>query len=164
MLHGTPADEVWLSVKRVINGEEKRYVERMDTLAMGANWTDAHMLVYADAAKVFEFTTPTTVLTGLGHLEGKEYIILTDGTVHPKKTVDDGQITLDYPAKKIVVGLQYTSLLQPMKQEVPMQDGTAQGRRFKLHGVTLRVDHSLGGEVAGMTRTSRCPGSARSCR
>ena len=28
-----------------------------------------------------------------------------------------------------------------------MQDGTAQGKRFKLHGVTVRVDHSLGGEV-----------------
>jgi hypothetical protein len=147
VLHGTPADEVWCVVKRVIGGETFRYVERMDTTAMAADWDSQQVLVYADSAKLYDFDEPETELDGLEHLEGKECVILADGCVHRPLTVTDGELTLDTAALRVIVGLPFTSEVQPMKQEVQMQDGTAQGRQFKLHAVTVRVDHSLGGEA-----------------
>ncbi len=61
---------------------------------------------------------------------------------------DDGTLTLDQAASTVVVGLPYESLLQPMKQEFQMQDGTAQGRDVKVPAVVLRLLSSMGGEVA----------------
>jgi hypothetical protein len=91
------------------------------------------------------------------HLEGKRVVILTDGAIHPPKEVKQGLVELDYIPHRVVVGLPYTSELQPMKQELPLENGTAQGRRFKLHGVTMRVDHSLGGEVSANAEDATLP-------
>lgn len=159
VLHGTPADEVWVGVKRTIDGVTKRYVERMQPQAMAGDWDTPETLVYADSAKTFTFETPTSALTGLEHLEGKTCVVLVDGTVHRRMAVQNGAIALDVPARVAIVGLPYTSEVQPMKQEVQMQDGTAQGRRFKLHGVTVRVDHSAAGEVSANPQDASLPWS-----
>jgi hypothetical protein len=124
---------------------------------MAADWREQHTLIYADSASLHEFETPQTEITGLDHLEGRECVILSDGLVHRRMEVVGGTVTLDAAAWKVVVGLPYSSELQPMKQEVELQDGTAQGRRFKLHGVTVRVDHSLGGEVSANADDATLP-------
>jgi hypothetical protein len=157
VLHGTPADEVWIGVKRTIGGVTKRYLERMQPQAMAADWSEQRTLCYADSAVLYEFETASAALTGLDHLEGKECVILADGMIHDRRTVSGGAITLDNAASKVVVGLPFTSEVQPMKQEVQLQDGTAQGRRFKLHKVTVRVDHSLGGEVSANSLDTTLP-------
>jgi hypothetical protein len=91
------------------------------------------------------------------HLDGREVTILADGGVNARQVVDEELITLEGAPRTVVVGLPYTSELQPMKQEVQLQDGTAQGRRFKLHGVTVRMDHSLGGEVSANAEDATLP-------
>jgi len=89
-----------------------------------------------------------SVITGLAHLEGRRVVILADGVAEVPKVVTGGKITLQSPASVVVVGLPYESVLQPMKQEINLDDGTAQGRRFKLNGVTVRLIDSQGGEVS----------------
>ena len=54
---------------------------------------------------------PTTTITGLDHLEGKEVTALADGSVVTGKTVSSGQITLGTEASVVHVGLPYTGKL-----------------------------------------------------
>lgn len=145
---GGDDDEVWFSVRRTINGTEKRYIERFkpdfrstfDNEAKDDWW-------YLDCAGRYE-GAPATVITGLSFLEGKSVSILADGAAQPNKTVSGGQITLDKPASKVCVGLPYVSLLQPMKLDYDMQDGPTRGRKKRINRVEVSVYKSLGGQAS----------------
>jgi hypothetical protein len=86
-------------------------------------------------------------LSGLDHLEGSAIQILTDGAVHPPRTVTGGAVTLDYPATVIQAGLGYTASLLPVRFEAGAADGTAQGKKKRISKVTLRLHRSLGCKV-----------------
>lgn len=88
-----------------------------------------------------------TGVTGLDHLEGKAVQILTDGAVHPSRTVVAGAVTLDYPASLVHVGLRYVSALLPVKFEGGASEGTAQGKKKRISKVTLRLHRTLGCKV-----------------
>jgi len=60
----------------------------------------------------------SSIVAGLDHLEGMEVDIVTDGAVHPRQTVVDGAITLDYLAGLIHIGLPYESYGQLNRVEV----------------------------------------------
>lgn len=104
-------------------------------------------MVYSDAAIIIEQSASTTV-SGLDHLEGETVVILADGAVQASKTVASGAITLDVAASTVVVGLPYTSKLQPSKVEIDMQDGTAQGRKHTVPRATLNLWKTYGIEYA----------------
>lgn len=63
---------------------------------------------------VSEWSLMATTLSGLDHLEGETVSILTDGNVHPEETVSGGEITLDYAAAVVHVGLGYNSDLETL--------------------------------------------------
>jgi len=86
-------------------------------------------------------------LSGLTHLEGQTVSILADGATHPTKTVSSGAIGLDRPAKKVKVGLSYTSLLQTMRIDAGSQNGTSQGKTKRIYEITLRLFETVGVEV-----------------
>lgn len=107
-------DEVWISVRRVIDGVPRRMVERFQpdqyrALRDGEN----KRLIYVDCAKMVQLPEPGTEVTGLDHLEGMDVSILADGAPEGTATVLGGKITLDYEASVIVVGLPYVPELQP---------------------------------------------------
>jgi hypothetical protein len=86
-------------------------------------------------------TEPAQVIGGLWHLVGQSVTGLADGEViTPRVVADDGTITLDTPATKIVVGLGFTAQLQSMYVDVG--EPTVQGQRKKVGAVTARVDAS----------------------
>lgn len=123
-------DEVWVIVKRTVNGATVRYVEFMEKALEGplredydteAAWETAVLAAqedafYVDSGLTYD-STATTTITGLDHLEGETVAILADGAVHPPKTVSSGSITLDYEASTVQVGLnagwKFTSLKFP---------------------------------------------------
>ena len=86
-------------------------------------------------------------LSGLTHLEGQTVSILADGATHPTKTVSSGAINLDRAAKKVKVGLAYTSLLQTMRIDAGSQNGTSQGKTKRIYEITLRLFETVGVEV-----------------
>lgn len=144
---GTGSDEVWLLVNRTINGSTVRYIERFkpdhrDTLEDQdkSNWW------YLDCAK--QFTPGSASVTGISHLEGKTVGILCDGASHPQRTVASGAITLQSSADKVLVGLPFDSVLQPMKLNADLQDGTSQGRRARVPRLVARFYKSLGGKYS----------------
>lgn len=136
------ADEVWAVVKRTVQGQVHFYVERMEdeftgTKADEGRFLDSHIVV-----------SPTTVvITGLEHLEGFEVDILADGTVHPSRTVESGQITLNDVYSKVVIGLQYISELRPYLPQLSLQDGTNHGRMQRITKVDIDFYKTLGGYI-----------------
>ncbi len=85
---------------------------------------------FTDSAVQKTFTTPTTVITGLDHLNDKTVHVrgeVIDGQgffVFPADTVLGGQITLDTAVVGVEVGLPFTPIIQPM----PVQVGTRMGQ------------------------------------
>lgn len=144
VIYGAEADEVWLSVKR----GARRNIERMSPQAMARRFTPRETLVYLDAAVTREHSSPVATISGLEHLEGQEVAILGDAAEQPRRRVIGGGITLATPAAVVVIGLPYTSALQPMRFDLPMDGGTAQHRNWRVSRVGLDLLDSLGGEVA----------------
>ena len=137
-------DELWVIVKRTINGATKRYVECFsafdfdETTSTDFKFLDSH-LSYSGSS--------TTTLSGLGHLEGQSVSILADGSVHANKTVSSGAITLDRAVTKACVGLSYDSVLQTMRIEGGAAEGTSQGKTKRISKVVLRLFETVGVKV-----------------
>jgi hypothetical protein len=144
VIYGSISDELWLSVNRF----GTRRIERLDSAAMNRSFTEPESLIYLDSAKVFTSITDTDTVTGLGHLEGQVVSVLADGAEQPAKRVLGGEIKLDTPAKKVITGLPFTSEIQPMKIQLPLQDGVSEHKPFRLARVGLSLHSSLGGEIA----------------
>lgn len=85
-----------------------------------------------------------TTVSGLAHLNGEEVTIVTDGMVHPKKTVSGGSITLNYRAATVHVGFGFTSDGKQLRPEAGSTDGTALGKTRRTHRVGFYLYRSLG--------------------
>lgn len=146
---GSGSDEVWISVRRTVNGAETRYIERFKPDYRTAyEAADKDNWWYLDSAKQFTFDNPTTEITGLGHLEGCTVGALGDGAVEPNKVVTGGAITLQNAASTVLVGMPYTSNLQPMFFEMQTQQGSTVGSKKRIPTAYIYTRLSLGGEYA----------------
>lgn len=97
------ADDVWLSVKRTIDGDTVRFIEWMTRpLVEGEDIEDG---IYMDAALTYE-GSPVTNITGADHLEGQTVAVLADG-VYTTKVISGGSfsVALSTAASTIHVGL-----------------------------------------------------------
>lgn len=133
-------DVLYVVARRTVNGRSVRYVERLRTRIV----TQLADAFFVDAGLTYS-GAPVTTLSGLWHLEGKEVDILTDGAVHPRRTVTGGSITLDYSASKVNVGLPITSDMRtlPLVIEGVRGVGAAgQGYAKNVNKVHLRVSQS----------------------
>lgn len=92
----------------------------------------------------WSISVPTTVVSGLNHLDGQLVSILADGSVVTPQVVVNNSVTLPIPASAIVVGLGYTCQLQTMYLEPQGQPTTTQGKRKLLQAVTVRVENTRG--------------------
>lgn len=143
VIPGTQQTEVWVAVKRLINGETKRYIEVFEDIDWGDDQADCF---FVDSGLTYE-GTPSATITGLDHLEGKEVAILADGAVHPRQVVTDGSVTLDFEAAKVHAGLPYTAKFKSVPLEAGQEEGTAQGKTKIIDKVILRLLSSLGGSI-----------------
>lgn len=134
------ADELWLIVKRTVDGATVRYVEYLTPKFEAENSVDAF---FVDSGLTYDGTATATI-TGLDHLEGQVVSILADGAVHPTRTVTSGQITLVRPASVVHVGLGYESDIETLPIEAGAADGTAQGKTKRIHRVVIRLYKTLG--------------------
>ena len=136
--------QVWVIVKRTINGVTKRYVEYLHNLDFDE--TDDTSFNYLDSQLAYDGSATTTI-SGLDHLEGEEVSILANGATHPNKTVSSGAITLDRSSTKVKVGLPYVSLLQTMRIDAGSQNGTSQSKTKRIYEITARLYESIGIEI-----------------
>lgn len=135
-ISGATQDEIWVSVRRTINSQTVRTVERMTPFGNG----DATH--YVDCSKRYTFSTPTTTLTGLSHLQGEKVDILGDGAIRPVVTVQsDGSVTLanNNDAKTAVVGLPYVSTLETLPHAVELANMASYGDKVRSVTFLMRV-------------------------
>jgi len=126
----TSRDEVWVAVKRTIDGATKRYIEYFDP-----NINVDCGLQYAGSA--------TASISGLTHLEDKSVSILGDQAVYPDATVASGAITLGSTVSAADIGIKYTSTLTTMPVEGANPAGTAQGRKKRWNEIYVRLHDSF---------------------
>jgi hypothetical protein len=139
----TDEDQIWVIVKRTINGTTRRYVEYFTPFQFDSSLTQFQ---FVDSALAYSGSA-TSTLTGLDHLNGQTVRIIANGATHPDKTVSSGSITLDRTTTAAKVGLAYTSTLQTMRLDVGSQDGTSQGKTKRIFDVTLRFYETVGAKV-----------------
>lgn len=137
-------DQLWLVVRRTINGQTRRYVEFMEN-PWERGQTQASAF-YVDAGMTYS-GSPATTISGLDHLEGATLDVLVDGAVHPRAVVSGGAINLQRPASTVQAGLPCPPRLLTMRLEAGSQDGTAQGKTKRIHKITFRVLDSAGFKV-----------------
>ena len=136
--------EVYVIVKRTINGATRRFVEVLNVFDF--DQTDNTSFNFLDSQLSYSGSAASTI-SGLDHLEGQTVSILADGASHPDKTVSSGSITLDRSALNVKVGLAYTSLLQTMRLNAGSQNGTSQGKTKRIYDITVRMFETIGVEV-----------------
>ncbi|MBW2623978.1 MAG: hypothetical protein JRD68_13805, partial [Deltaproteobacteria bacterium] len=135
----TGPDEVWVSVKRVINGSVARYVEYLAP-DFGTVVEDAW---FVDSGLKYDGVEVSAV-SGLDHLEGETVAVLANGAEHPNCSVASGSITLNWPASRIIAGLPMASTLETMDLEVFGPEGSTQGRPKTISQLVLRLFRTIG--------------------
>jgi hypothetical protein len=136
--------QVYVIVKRTINGATRRFVEILNVFDF--DQTDNTSFNFLDSALSYSGSAVSTI-SGLDHLEGQTVSILANGATHPDKTVSSGSITLDRSSTSVKVGLAYTSLLQTMRLNAGSQNGTSQGKTKRIYDITVRMFETIGVEV-----------------
>lgn len=137
-------DALWMVVNRTINGQTRRYIERlMRFWDFDSTLAEAH---FVDCAIRYEGVA-TNVLYGLSHLEGCIVDVLVDGVKQRGLTVTNGSITLNETGTNIIVGLPYESFGEISRIEAGAADGTAQGKTKRIHNNVLSLWDSAYGEV-----------------
>lgn len=134
-------DVPYFIVRRHINGAQRRYIERLHTRVM----TDVSDAFFVDSGLTYTGAA-ATVISGLGHLEGKHVVALADGNVVRGLTVTGGSVTLPNAATKVHIGLHMTASLQTLDLDLGQVRGlgTVQGRMKSVSEVTLRVEETRG--------------------
>ena len=136
-------DNLYMVVKRTINGATRRYVEILSDIDFGTDIQDA---IFVDSSLTYSGSS-TSSLSGLDHLEGQTVSVLEEGAAHPDKTVASGSISTDRATTKAQVGLGYTSTLKTVRLEAGSASGTAQGKIKKIHSVIIRFFRTVGCSV-----------------
>lgn len=140
-------DDLWMIVKRTVNGGTVRYVEYLAPPFEPTSSTDKNSAAYMDSALEYSGSAVTS-LGGLFHLEGETVKVMGSGGLQASKTVSNGAITGLTSSTQFWIGLGYTSVLRPLRIEPPGSGLAARTR--KVSKVTARILNSLGGLV-GLT-------------
>lgn len=161
-IEGEEQDDVYFVVKRTINGQTKRYIEKLVKRWDGDS-EDIAAARFLDSHIVYTNTASTSVIPNLWHLEGQSVSALVDGGVQGPFTVTNGAITLSVAMagtnadanSQAVVGLAYESDVVDLPLSMQTQSGAPQGRRKSANAVVLRCLHSRGFKYGSYTSQDR---------
>ncbi len=131
-------DEVYTAVER--NG--KTYIEKM---APDSESSDPKDFIMTDCSKVITFdekddTAQVDWLTG-------KVSVLADGRWYEDVEVEDGVITIPTKVSYMIIGLPYQMTIELPNVEIQTQNGTIQGRYKNVRSASLRLQHTLGGDI-----------------
>lgn len=96
--------------------------------------------LYLDAALDGASEAPTSIWSGLSHLEGKSVSIVADGVLQADKIVSGGQVSLDEPASVVRIGLPYTHVVEPLPPGA--LEGAGAGKAVRLVEAAFRIENT----------------------
>lgn len=139
-------DALWMVIRRTINGQTVRYIEKLTRFwDFDSTTTNMH---YVDCGLRYN-GPPVSKLYGLTHLEGQT----VHGVFNGVPWVEDIVVTngaIDCPFEDVttaVVGLGFEALGEISNIEAGAADGTAQGKVKRIHNVAAHVWQMAYGEV-----------------
>jgi hypothetical protein len=83
-------------------------------------------------------------ISGLGHLEGRKVVILSDGNVINGQTVTGGSVAINSPGAVVLVGLPYECEIQTLEVNIPNSE-TLSDKAKIIKAVTAVVLETRGG-------------------
>ena len=133
-------DRIYLLVERQVNGQAKRYIERM----VSHKWSAVEDTCFMDCAISAEFTAPRSSFSGLWHLEGRTNVCgIVDGVSVENLTVTNGSLTLpDHvpTGSKVSFGIPYQVDVETMPVRMNLAGtGTNIGRRQQAGEIVLSL-------------------------
>jgi hypothetical protein len=140
--------ELYLIMRREINGQTRRYIEKMQPFfkAKDRKAPNAKGAWYLDCALEY-IGTATKLLTGLEHLEGQTVRVFSNGNDLGKFEVNAAQIELPRKVTHAVVGLAISSFIKYMAIDVPTPKGTTKGITKASNSVLVHVHEAAGGQI-----------------
>ena len=132
-------DAVYFIVKRTIDGNTVRYVERLEPRYTN----DVADSFFVDSGLTYDGSA-TTAISGLDHLEGETLAVLADGVVVNNMTVSSGAITLPKAASKVHAGLPYTPVMETLDIDSGKSIDPVKARKVSVSRVTVEVEDSRG--------------------
>jgi hypothetical protein len=138
------SDQLWLIVKRTVNGSTKRYVETLSNQFFGQTPDDFSGMVYLDSAKLYSGSAVTSI-TGLSHLEGQSVGVVVNGYEHPDQTVASASIPVsdDIGVTSAVVGLKYDAVVKTLNQVFTIQGSSTAGNKSRIWKFVSQFFNSL---------------------
>ncbi|QXG34032.1 hypothetical protein [Pseudomonas viridiflava] len=130
-------DQVWAVVRRTVNGQNVRYIERF----VFGTQVDSGINATSGAG--------SAVWGGLSHLEGKTVDVIADGVVLQPQVVTGGQVTLPRNAFSVQIGLHFKTSITTLTPEVQGGTGSAQGNSMRIAEITLRFLETIGCKING---------------
>lgn len=156
VVNGTSSvDHIYFAVKRTINGDTRRYIERihmqtvLDVEEDDIDEVSRRKLVtYLDCSKTAAgaYSAGDSV-SGFSHLENETVSVYVDGAWHADKRVNGGAVVLDRAAtESVMVGIDYSdnSQLIPFNIDIGSINGTTVGKNVHLSEITVRLHQSSG--------------------
>lgn len=153
-LPGNRRTDLFLIVKRTVNGSTARYVEclaefwREDYTQMGVPVYGACSVVYDGAA--------ANSITGIDHLEGEAVGVWADGHDFEDLSVAAGAITLpnDIEATQVVIGLRMEWTAKTLRlTNFGNRDGTGLGRSMMISSAKIDLLEAAGVKVGSVSGT-----------
>lgn len=120
VIPGATEDHVYVIVKRTVDGDVKRFRERIAL----QEFSDSRHAVRVQSAVIYE-GGETDTIPGLDHLEGETVQVWANGRVHEDCVVTGGEIALNYAVTYAVVGLGYVGKWRSTKLAYGARMGTA---------------------------------------
>lgn len=148
VIPGTGEDELWMIVKRTINGTTRRYVEFMENSFDTEESSTKTNAFFVDSGLTYSDSATATV-SGLDHLEGETVQILGDGNVYADQAISSGGISGLSPTIEVgQIGLGSTALVKTLRPEAGADDGAAQGKAKRVFNLVVRFISTLGAKVS----------------
>lgn len=161
VMPGGDADQVWLIVRRSVDGGTVRYVERLQPEWFPVYGTaipdyDAYPVedepyswgYMLDCAISQDSAGGTDTWANLDHLEGETVRCIADGLDMGEFTVASGEITLSRDANRTLIGLMVTPTVELLRPEIPVA-GTSQSSAISTNEVTVRLRETIGATING---------------
>lgn len=143
-------DELWMIVERTINGVTEQYVEKMSNDFEPTDENDKDNAWFTDSALVYDGVSTSTI-TGLDHLIGETVSIWANGAIQPDRVVDGaGSIELERATTYAIIGLKNRYYLKTVRYEAGGNEGTAQGKKKRVHRLGIRFLNTSAGTKYGM--------------
>ena len=147
-------DIAYFVIKRVIDGEIVRYIERFTPRTI-ETLDEAFFL---DCAMKQYFSSPVDEIFGLTHLKNTDvYGVLDNGVVENLHVDENGKLKLPYEAKNILIGLPYMFELETLDIESPESLGVSKViNKIEVKILNSREDFFVKNDNNTLFQHSRC--------